>query len=414
MVSNFNSISTNSIFNFFGGAIISLMCIFPNAAYLPKIIILGIIFYQSIKNCPVLSKNVIFFWAIYLLAGWYGIINGLMQQTEHPFNWITTVMIWPTLCLPIIACINTNIRFIYLTRLLFWIHTFIVCYDLMIALSVIFQFPMIIIYTQDTEIFSYYPEINTFRMNLVNLNVLNFTFPVILLCWLSNYDIKVNSKIIFFTIILSFVLLFISGRRSVMLLSIIVIPIAIIFSKFLPYNNRLHLYSKSKYLLLFICLILIIVGIANFGIIEGFMDTFLKAFDSGKEPIKFVQQKMLLDNFFENPIFGAGVGKEFFEPFPGRNYYNYQFELQYHLILAQMGIIGFILYMIVYLGIFLFGLYLTHKNRDVLFFFYLVGYFFILISHATNPVLCSFDLMLPFFICLAKINYNSHNKKITV
>lgn len=401
------TVEYKSIFNITGGLLICLMCIFPNAAYIPKIFLIFILLIVSTKTKIYFSKNVLILWGIYLLVGWYGILNGLLNVTEHPFNWITTVIIWPSISLPIISHLRSDLSYLKLTRLIFFIHSFIVIYDLLIAFSVILGFSIPIIYSQKTEIFSYYPEVNASRMNLVNLNVINFTFPIILLCWITKFKIKVNSILMFVMILLTFTLLFLSGRRSVMMLSLLIIPIAIIFSRFLPYKHRKALFRNSKLLVISIGIILLYITITNPGIIDGFINTISKAFDSGQEPIKFAQQKMLLSHFYENPLFGAGVGKEFYEPFPGRMIFNYQYELQYHLILAQMGIVGLLLYLIVYLGILFYGLYLATKNKDIIFLFYLIGYFFILISHATNPVLCSFDLMLPFFLCLAKINSNS-------
>ena len=141
------------------------------------------------------------------------------------------------------------------------------------------------------------------------------------------------------------------------------------------------------------------------------METFINAFDSDVEPVKFAQQRMLISEFMKSPLWGHGVGVDFYEPFPGRLMFAHQFELQYHLKLAQTGLIGFVMMGITYFGIFFYGLYLSKIRYDSLFFFFLIGYFFVLIADATNPVMCSFDLMIPFFLCLAKINSNNINEE---
>jgi hypothetical protein len=142
-------------------------------------------------------------------------------------------------------------------------------------------------------------------------------------------------------------------------------------------------------------------------ILEGYWEAFRRAFDSSVEPVKFAQQEMLINEFLKSPLLGHGFGAEFYEPFPGRMLFSHQFEMQYHLKLAQTGIIGFLLLLLVYWGIFFYGLYLSKVKHDTLFVFFLFGYLFILIADATNPVMCSFDLMIPFFLCLAKINSNA-------
>lgn len=87
-------------------------------------------------------------------------------------------------------------------------------------------------------------------------------------------------------------------------------------------------------------------------LVNGYWDTLVKAFDADREPTKFAQQKMLLSHFYSSPICGEGFGQMFYEPFPGRMRWGIQFELQYHLKLAQTGIIGFTLIMLSYWGTF--------------------------------------------------------------
>lgn len=137
-------------------------------------------------------------------------------------------------------------------------------------------------------------------------------------------------------------------------------------------------------------------------VFEGYLFTFKKAFDSDEEPIKFIQAKQLFNTFKEYPIFGAGAGFKLYESI--RGIWKYQFELTYLFILASRGIVGFVLYLMGVIGPFWVGLKYAKKHNDQLFLFILIGYFFILLADATNPVLCSFDLMLPLYLCYSKIN----------
>ena len=114
---------------------------------------------------------------------------------------------------------------------------------------------------------------------------------------------------------------------------------------------------------------------------------------------------MLLEKFIEKPIFGHGSGARFYEPSPGRGSYGDQFELSYHFKLAINGIFGFSIIVGVYLWILFYGLYLSKKKKDIILLSFLMGYSLMLIADASNPVLTSFDLIWPIYICLARINY---------
>ena len=137
-------------------------------------------------------------------------------------------------------------------------------------------------------------------------------------------------------------------------------------------------------------------------IFGGYLHTFTKAFDSDEESTRFNQAKMLWEHFMEYPLFGTGSGAEFYEA--DRGIKQHQFELTYLLILATRGIIGFLLYIMGTVGVLLTGIKYAKRAKDILFFCMLFAFFFVLVADATNPVLCSFDLMLPLFLCYAKIN----------
>ena len=135
---------------------------------------------------------------------------------------------------------------------------------------------------------------------------------------------------------------------------------------------------------------------------EGYFDSFKQAFDSEAEPIRFIQSKMLLDHFYNNPILGVGTGYPFYDTVRGK--IMYEQELTYLFILATRGIIGFLLYFGGVVGPLICGYKLSKKSKDVVLAAFTFGYLFIVIADATNPVLCSLDLMMPLFIMYAKIN----------
>ena len=376
-----------------------LMMIFQAQLYTVKIILLCLI-YLSLPHKIRITKILRIIIFLFILNGLWGSMIGIFNQATYPLSSITVLMIWPLLSIPIVAQIKEE-QYIVLLRYLFWGHLFIVVYDILFAFSVIYGFTFFKIYPNVEVGFSYYET--TSRMNFDNLNTLTFTTPIIFVMWLTKKKVGVNYLLLTITVLLSFFLLILSGRRSLMAIFII-IPLFIYFLR--PFLTEKSAKNTIKMLTIFA--LVVSSGLCYFilvepKIFEGYLYTFTKAFDADAEPVKFAQNKMLLNEFFKSPLWGHGIGYEFYEPRPGRMYLSHQYELTYQLKLAQGGIIGFVVYMLCTWGCFLYGVYLSVRNKDEIFIFILLGYFFVLLADATNPVLCSFDLMIPMFLTIGKI-----------
>lgn len=381
------------------GILVFFMMIFPAQAYSVKISCLCLML-LFMKKKIIIEKSVTFLLSSYIIYGIYGLTIGLIKATEYPFALTTVAIIYPLLFTLFIGQKYTQNDFLLITKSLFFAHCFIVFYDLLFCLSVINGFYFPAIYPPE-QIFSFYGT--TSRLGFINLNSITFTSPIFILIWMTGYKIGIKRWILSIVIGLTLFLLVLSGRRSMMGLAFAIIPVTYFF--------RTHFgdeYIKSiKHSILSLSFIILIslgyIIITAPDIFDGYLETFTKAFDSDQEPIKYAQSQMLMDTFKDNPIFGVGVGKELFEPAPGRIGFTHQFELQYHLVLAQTGIIGFILKMIFVIGTLGFSIYLGRKYNTLLL-IYSVGFLFILIADFTNPVLCSFDFFLSAYILITCIN----------
>lgn len=386
-----------------------LMMVFIAQLYLIKIILISIILILINRRIR-FSTNYLMIIGVYIAYGIYGTINAFLNATDYPLAQVTTTIIWPLLFLVLMAQINKQEHYEYIIKTIFLAHSFIVFYDLIFAFSVIFSFPFPNIYTHQIG-FSFYGSSS--RMNFVNLNTLTFTTPLVFILWISKYNYSIKRIYQTIIIILTFFLLILSGRRSLMGMSLLLPIIVFASTKILRLERSVLRSIKKSIVIIIIAFILIIIGISitNPEIIEGYWAMFIQAFNSSIEPVKFAQSKMLLEEFQDCPIFGHGFGATFYEPSPGRQLYGYQFELQYHLILAQAGIIGLSLLLLFYGLIIIYGLKIINRTGDIVFFAILIGLIFMMIAHATNPVLCSFDLMLSIYLSLSKINtYYSYIK----
>lgn len=394
--------------------LIFLMMIFPAQLYIPKIICLFLIVI-TMKKRMYISKTVISLIGIFILYGIWAITIALIKNTENPLSPITVAIIWPIIFIPLICQDYTNEQFLTLCRIIFAAHVFIVLYDLLYCFSIIYGYHIPSLYPED-QVFSFYET--TSRLSFLNLNSITFSSPIIILLWMTGINIGIKRSILFIIVALTMFLLFLSGRRSLMGLAIAIIPISFIFSSLFNQKYQKNLRSSFILIALVTCISIGYLAVSNTEMFEGYLNTFTKAFDSDEEPTKFAQSNLLLNQFANAPIEGMGAGKVLFEPSPGRMDFRYQFELQYHLTLAQTGLVGFFLKMFFLLGTLYYGIRLGIKYNNILLIFS-IGYLFILIANFTNPVLCSFDFFLSAFIILAginstlkKINTKSHEERI--
>lgn len=388
------------------------MLIFIARFFPVKAGLLAILLFLCDKR-PVIAKPVKVLCAFLCFSTIWGIIVGCLKGTEEPFQYFFLGMVWPIMSLFILTpMLRTENDFKNLFHYLFYIHAFLILYDIGFALSLIFSFPFYNLYPEVEIGFSFYGTSS--RMNFANLNVLTYTIPIYFLIFLSKYDIGIKRFPQMVIVLISFVLLILCGRRSLMALFAFSPLMALVFRRVLPTD----LSKNLKYML--IAFIIIIIGSLYYlyttqpDAFEGYLYSFTKAFDSEEEPIKFHQAQLLYNQFLDNPIFGTGSGKYFHDSFRGYTSANY--EIIYLLMLATRGIIGFIFYLIGMVGPLIVGLKYAIKAKDALFVFMLISYFYILLAEMTNPIMNGFDLILPLLFNYAKINsiilQNRINKRI--
>lgn len=390
--------------------LLASMMIFQSQLYIIKIPLLLLLLLSLQGKKIKVTIPLLVFLLSYLLYGLIGLSVGVLNQTPNPFSKITVTFIWPLFFSYLFCHIKSESYYMILVKTMFWIHSFIVIYDLLFAFSIIIGFPFPNIYPQVGTGFSFYTTAS--RLNFANLNTLTYTAPLFGFLFVANYKFGINQVIQIIILILTMFLFILSGRRSVMALFLL-LPFIIYLLKFLLPKECRKRVSRVTYTILICCaLLLLIIGIVYPELINGYWDVFIKAFDSDREPIKFTQLKMFIEKFYESPIWGHGFGYEFYEPaIGGRGIYDTEYELQYFIKLAQTGIIGETLLLFSYFGTLLYGFYLAKKGQDILFMGFLIGYLFILIMDATNPILNSFDLMVPLYLCWAKINSCSFEHK---
>ena len=382
------------------------MMIFQAQAYIPKIIfIVGALWSLSHKFRLAMSVRV--FVVSLCICGLLGTVVGSFYLNDNPFSGMTLFVIWPVLSLPIIANATTENSFKLVIKAICIAHCFIVAYDLSFAITSIIGISIPNIYPSVEFPFSIYSS--STRMNFPNLNALTFSTPCLALLLLSDYKYGVSRLSQYVILAFTLILFFISGRRSVMM-QIALMPFLAFF-----FQHGMETKMRKSYIRLLSILIFIILfslGYVYFNhpdIFNGYLQEFMDAFDPSEEPVKFLQHHSLMDAFAMKPLFGHGLGAYFYDP--GRSVYIESMELQYQFTLARVGIIGFTFYLLGYWGLFFYTYKLASIKCDKFLHALNFGYLFMLMSHATNPVLNNFDLLLSYFLILSRVNYIDSYRK---
>jgi hypothetical protein len=255
--------------------------------------------------------------------------------------------------------------------------------------------------------------------NLYNISSLIFLVPfmlAIVLTWPKNQKPFGISKIfIWVGLILGLLLVLLSGRRALILVSLLSPVIILILSRFLPrqHGNKsgrlLTILGLVFFLLVIVFSLNLIFEINLYAVKEMFIQGFNFELDINALP-RAEQFVALMEGWKEYPLLGAGHGA-------GVDYIRsvsqpWAYELSYVALLYQTGMIGFLLYGICICWILWRGIKLIKiggflGNSMLLI---LTGTICFLIANFTNPYLGKFDYMWVLFLPLMFINYGLLNK----
>lgn len=396
------SIQKKNILSFCTLLLLSLMMVFIAQFYAIKILCMAVIVVLGFKNVRI-SKFVLLNFILLLTYGVYGTVIGLFYHNPNPFQFLGVFFFWPIFWLFFISYFSASPGlFEKYLKILFISHVAIVLFDFLFVVAAFNGINLPNPFYGAEVGFSIYDS--STRMTFINLNTLTFTTPILFILFFTQYKFGIRRIYQILNIILTIILLIISGRRSVMLMCVSLFFLPIIFSGYFSKEIR-----KTLAKIILILLIAVLIGAYYIehlypGFWEGYYQIVLNAFDASEEPVKFAQAEMFYKAILEKPFFGHGFGAIFFEAEPGRMIYSSYFELSYHQKLATTGIVGFSMIMFVFISTLGCSVYLSKKNKDSAFLAIAIGLFFMLVADATNPVLCSFDLMWPLYLCLAKIN----------
>ena len=219
--------------------------------------------------------------------------------------------------------------------------------------------------------------------SVANLIIL---FPIVLFRYFDKNNFP-KHRFIYFLILVSLILLIlISGRRMVWILS----SSALV--------GLVYFLSRDTHKKIFFWLFsLSILYSVSFQVLFDFF--MISSEVSTNESVRLHQLNMLLDSFFTHP-FGLGFGSLFYD---NRGYETWLFELVWMKMLADIGII-FCLWIIIFIVMFV---YHFHNRMKRFFKLYLVGFYaslaFWFLIGFSNPPFSNFDGFIILFVLLSVI-----------
>lgn len=249
--------------------------------------------------------------------------------------------------------------------------------------------------------------------NMYSISTLIFVVPFMFALL---HGFVFNQKSLFWLLCLAFVLCLIlailSGRRVLWLVLILTPIIYGLLSIIKIKRERIKLRFNVAWLVLLPILTIVLTFV--FGTFELDLYAIIKqivaAFGGGSGPIeasaylRFEQAAALHDGWMQSPLLGhghgavAGVIRSYEMP--------WAYELQYHALFFNTGIVGALLYAGCIVWIYWQGVRMIRSSVEYgrLMLPLLVGLTCFLIANATNPYLLKFDYMWVIFLPLAIIN----------
>ena len=225
--------------------------------------------------------------------------------------------------------------------------------------------------------------------------------------------IKINKYIFLLILILVVFTSVISGRRALWFSIFLTIALMKYFTSF--YSNLKNTnFDKNVFKLFFALFLLGTVYLSSKINIDDFKNKFTEEFNTENQTVRQEQSKALIAGFYNNPLLGTGFGKGVNSVV--RNIEKpWTYELTYHVILYNTGIIGFIFFIALILYPIYWSITLIKKTKDILILPILCSYVVILLNSTSNPFFTSsFDFQWMLFLPIGILNRLELNFKKSV
>lgn len=248
----------------------------------------------------------------------------------------------------------------------------------------------------------------TTEFTLYNLTTVMYGFPFVLTYLVVNHAFLNRTKTVSLWLLLFLLLLcgLVSGRRMFFLI-IILTPVIVLMMLFLA-NHKV---DKKMFRIVINLGVALVVG-GLFAVIYAGIDfdvlisSLISSFSryEASTGLRFEQAQSLWAAFISSPVIGQGLGasvdvvRSYDQP--------WAYELSYLALLMNVGLLGFGVYLMAVLWLFVVGLLQCRRDTSFarVYLPYATALFAFLIMNGSNPYLAKFDYLWTIFIVAALIN----------
>lgn len=402
------------------GCLLFFMMLFVPTSYKSaKIIILGFVLWLILcriilSGRLILHRHILGITLFMVSVGALFILRGSIRGEPGALRVSTVYVLWPLVFTLLISGATDEKVQLALLRVLVFSTVVIGLYSLSFILHVAGWLPQFLYVELDQgQSLGFYEGFIEF--NLYSLSSLLFLVPFLigtLLTWTNDADAIISRRYLWVALIFGGVTVLLSGRRVLLLVSLLSPVIALAFRIFIPRSKKLACRKKTAQrmacaFLIFIGLGVLLLPYYDFSM-KTAMENFTQGFDFEGDESAYARKEQysaLIEAWKRNPIFGAGHGAAA----PGSlrsEEMPWAYELSYIALLFQTGIVGFLAYASGIAWLFIIGLRMISSGDKLGLFMLpvLVGTSCFLIGNATNPYLGKFDYMWVIFLPLVLIN----------
>jgi hypothetical protein len=415
----FGSVSpTNRLFQQLVLTFFFLQMVFPAVYQLQRGAILGIIvmfsaFYLAKTARISIARPIILIYGACLLTTLFFMLRGDYFNTPGALAVVTVYVVWPTLYLMLIG-LNGRQEFFVST-----LHT-IMYATIFISLIALFMLADAIL-GLGLGLGSLIPRIfgrggvgiydGVVEYSLPNMTTLLIGVPVavslITLRRQETEKYKVKRFICYLALALALMAAALSGRRAL----IVIVGLAPIFSITFLLIGGVKANIKSMVLysgIFLVCVLFLAINFAGLDLsksIENFMTGF-NVSASASSVARANQFSALIEEWSKYPLLGNGLGASVKSVIRAQDM-PWAYELTYVALLFAVGMVGFAIYSLAVLWIFLQGLVIVQRSPQsaVLIVPVISALACMLVANGTNPYLFKFDYLWTLFLPVAILNH---------
>jgi hypothetical protein len=391
------------------------MLVLPTAYRIPKSILMGVISLSMLLKILYtgkikIHKTIKGIFILNVLTGLFFVIYGYYNLAPGAFSVASVYIFWPILYMLYISGINNYKTIDTLIKTLIYSSIIIGIYSAMYILTMIGILPNydLLMNIDMGQMFYIGGRRGLLEFRLYSFATIGYLFPFILTAYLTWKDYEsppVSRSILIVGLLFCLFVIAFSGRRAL---------IALIFiSPILAWVFSFSVTSKRKQILKFLVYIIIIVAISYlvnrylmFIDLKVYWDLFVSAFEVKTDSGAMWRKKSfyaLLNDWAKSPLLGYGLGAV--SSLPGGGV-PWAYELTYLSLLFHTGILGFLIYSLSVIWIFVKGFHIIKSDSRMKNYLspMLAGTLGFLIINSSNPYLEKYDYLWTIFLPIAMIN----------